>query len=53
MDTKYGYSINDWNKAKEEMKQILIKRAKVRRMIPYSELTKQITTMHIEPEDMP
>lgn len=50
MDTKYGYLLSDWNKAKEEMRQILIERAKVREMIPYSELTKQITTIHIEPE---
>ena len=46
----YGYSISDWNKAKKEMRQILIERARVRGMIPYSELTKQIKTIRIEPE---
>jgi len=50
MDTKYGYSIVDWNKAKKEMRQILINRAKVRGQIPYSELTKKIKTINIEPE---
>jgi len=50
MTTKYGYSIDDWNKAKEEMRQILIERAKVRGMIPYSELASQIRTVCVKPE---
>lgn len=50
MTTKYSYSIADWNKAKEEMRQILIERAKVRGMIPYSELAAQIDTIPIKPE---
>lgn len=50
MITKYGYSIADWNKAEEEMRQILIERAKVRGMIPYSELAAQIDTIPIKPE---
>ena len=50
MASKYGYSVAAWNKAKEEMRQILIERAKLRGMIPYSELTKKIKTIQIEPE---
>ena len=50
MATKYGYTVKDWNKAKEEMRYILSSRAKFRGMIPYSELTKQTKTIHIDPE---
>ena len=50
MDTRYGFSSTNWNMAKEEMRQILINRAKVRGMIPYSELTKKITAIHMDPE---
>ncbi len=50
MPTRYGYTISDWNKAKEEMRKILIERAKVRGMIPYSESARQISTIHIEPD---
>ncbi len=50
MTTKYGYSIADWNKAKEEMRQVLIERAKVRGMIPYSELASKIRTIQIKPQ---
>jgi len=48
--TKYSYSISDWNNAKKEMRQILIERAKVRGMIPYSELVAKIKTISLEPE---
>ncbi len=50
MARKYGYSIADWNKAKEEMRRILVDRARVRGMIPYSELVSQISTIQMEPE---
>jgi hypothetical protein len=49
MKTKYGYPLSDWNKAKKEMRQTLIERAKVRGMIPYSELTEIIKTIDLEP----
>jgi len=48
--TKYEYPIDKWNEAKEEMKQILIRRAKVRGMIPYSELAGKINAISIQPE---
>jgi len=50
MTTKYGYLLADWDKAKEEMRQILIQRAKVCEMIPYSELVAQVHTILINPE---
>lgn len=49
MATKYGYSISDWNSAKEEVRQILIERAKLRGMIPYSELVANVKTICFEP----
>ncbi len=50
MTTKYGYKAEDWEKAKEEMRQILVERAKLRGMIPYSELVSRIETIHMEPD---
>ncbi|MBA7601190.1 hypothetical protein ES703_08257 [subsurface metagenome] len=50
MDTKYGFSLADWDKAKEKMKQILIERAKVRGMIPYSELVENVKSITMEPD---
>lgn len=49
MNQKYGYNIDEWNTAKEEMRQALIERAKVRGMIPYSELVNQVETINLEP----
>lgn len=45
---KYGYSINDWEKAKAEAREALQERAKLRGMIPYSELADQIKTIRFE-----
>ena len=50
MTSKYNYPIKKWNKGKEEMRQILITRAKVRGMIPYSELTSKIISISLDPE---
>lgn len=49
MTTKYNYAIDDWNAAKEEMRQALIERARVRGMIPYSDLANQMTEIALEP----
>ena len=49
MTTHYGYDIDDWNTAKEEMRQAMIGRARVRGMIPYSDLCKQVTAITLEP----
>jgi hypothetical protein len=49
MATKYGYEQDEWDQAKAEMRSALIERAKVRGMIPYSELVEKITTIELEP----
>lgn len=49
MTTKYGYEQQEWDQAKAEMREALIERAKVRGMIPYSELVEKITTIELEP----
>lgn len=48
MTMKYGFDINDWNDAKSEMRGLLIDRAKLRGMMPYSELASQITSITME-----
>ncbi len=48
---KYGYSKEQWLAAKAEMRQILTERAKLRGMIPYSELVGQLTTVRMAPND--
>lgn len=47
--TKYGYEQHEWDEAKAEMREALVERAKVRRMIPYSQLVEKITTIELEP----
>ena len=49
MGTKYGYSLVDWREAKNEMRQILVKRAKSRGMISYSELVTGIRRISLDP----
>ena len=50
MASKYGYLLDKWNKAKEEMRQVLIKIAKARGRIPYSGLVAKVKTITLEPE---
>lgn len=50
MTTKYGYSLDKWEQAKEEMREILIERAKIQGLIPYLELAAQIKSIQIRPE---
>jgi hypothetical protein len=50
MATRYGLSIEQWNTAKEEIRQVLMSRAKLRGMIPYSELVAQIHSVNLEPD---
>ncbi|MGB2693354.1 MAG: hypothetical protein WBB48_01225 [Thermodesulfobacteriota bacterium] len=49
MSDKYGFPVKTWEEAKEEIRQILIARAKIRNPISYSELANQLTTIEIEP----
>ena len=46
---KYGFADDDWSTAKGEMRDILIERARVRGMIPYSELVEGVETIRFEP----
>jgi len=47
MGTKYGYKAEDWEKAKEEMREILIDRAKQRQTIPYTDLVADIEAIDL------
>lgn len=47
---RYGFSDAVWNAAKREMISILVARAKVRGMIPYSELVQQMKTISLTPD---
>lgn len=46
----YGFSDTTWRAAKQEMTRILTDRAKVRGMIPYSELVHQMKTISLTPD---
>jgi len=50
MDTKYGYKAEDWEAAKEEMRQILVERVRLRGMISYSDLVSRLETIRMEPD---
>jgi hypothetical protein len=49
MTTKYGYEPHEWEAAQGQMREVLIGRAKVRGMIPYSELVEKVTEIELEP----
>jgi hypothetical protein len=49
MTTEYGYEPHEWEAAKAELLAALVGRAKVRGMIPYSELVEKITAITLEP----
>ena len=48
---RHGFPEAAWNAAKEEARRVLIDRARVRGMIPYSELANQITSIEIGAHD--
>ena len=48
---KFGYPDALWAKAKDEAKHVMIERAKLRGMIPYSDLVGQIHAIHMEAHD--
>ncbi len=47
----HGFDDSDWESAKSEVKEILIERAKLRNMIPYSELVENIHSIEVEAHD--
>lgn len=46
---KYGLTKTQWNAAKQEIRQILSERAKLRGMIAYSELAAKLQSVQLEP----
>src|SRR5579884_3706019 len=46
-----NYSQTEWDAAKQEIKSLLIERAKLRGMIPYSELAEKVRSMNLEAHD--
>lgn len=51
MSNAYGFSQADWATAKQEARSLLIARAKLRGMIPYSDLVKEIRAISLDPHD--
>jgi hypothetical protein len=50
-DFDHEFAQSDWNAAKEEARAIMIKRAKSRNTISYSELVSQIRSIRLDPHD--
>lgn len=48
---KWGFSEQQWGTAKAEARNILVERAGVRGLIPYSELVDKIRAVQFEPHD--
>ncbi len=49
--SNYGFTPKEWAAAKREAKDLLVARAKVRGMIPYSELAAKIKSVQLEAHD--
>jgi hypothetical protein len=48
----HGFAQSDWDRAKEEAREIMIECAKARRTISYSELVNQIRSIRLDPHDV-
>jgi len=48
---KNGFAQADWDAAKKEARSVMIDRAKVRGMIPYSDLVKEIKAIKLDAHD--
>lgn len=46
-----GFTQAEWDAAKTEARNLMIERAKVRGMIPYSDIATKIKTIHVEAHD--
>ncbi|MCE2749302.1 MAG: hypothetical protein LW715_11195 [Rhodobacter sp.] len=51
MEKKYGHSAAAWNQAKTEATEVMVRRARVRGMIPYSELVSEIQAIKFHAHD--
>jgi len=49
MNAKYGYEPTAWDAAKEEIRGILVERARARGTIAYSDLVERVTALRLEP----
>src|SRR2546423_15670108 len=49
METKYGSSLQDWERAKEEMRGVLVETARRKEFIPYSDLVARVHTVKLDP----
>jgi molybdopterin synthase catalytic subunit len=47
----HGFAQSDWDAAKEEARKVMIGCARSRRMMPYSDLVRQITRIRLQPHD--
>lgn len=47
---KFGFSDAAWDTARAEMRAVLVARAKLRGMIPYSELVREVRAIRLEPD---
>ena len=47
----YGFTREQWEKAKQQATHILVEKAKAGAMIPYSELVTSIKSIELEPHD--
>jgi hypothetical protein len=47
----HGFAQSDWNAAKAAARQVMIECARSRRMIPYSDLVRQITRIRLQAHD--
>jgi hypothetical protein len=50
-DFDHGFAQSDWDAAKEEARVIMIRRARARSTISYSELVSQIRSIRLDPHD--
>ncbi len=50
MAKRYGFDVAAWTAAKKEMRAILVSRAKLRGMIPYSDLVSKVKAIRLEPD---
>jgi hypothetical protein len=49
--SKFGFTDAEWQAGKNEIRDVLVERAKIRGMIAYSELVGHLTSVSVEPHD--
>ena len=50
MALHFGFTPDEWNNAKEEVRQLLVARAKHQETITYSEVVQQVHTIQLQPD---